>query len=418
MEYITYDRALRLVDSSIDTLNSKLNGHCEQVSYVLYKLLLQQNERDEKFLLKMCITAYLHDIGCYKTEDMAKITEFEFVNSHAHAIYGYLFLKNFFNDEIDLQAIKYHHLNWSDYHKIDSNISKYANLLFLADRIAISSYDKEKCLEKIKSAKNTLFNPEYVDIFLETEKQHNILNHLQTGLYKAEIRSFLSKFFVNKDKIEYFAQLMCYAIDFHSYTTVDHSILVSCISKKLATKFNYNDEEIKKICVAASLHDIGKLVIPTEILEKPEKLTAEEYEVMKYHAIAGYDILSNLGIAEIRDIGSLHHEKLDGSGYPFGLKENEISFNLRLVTVADIAAALIAKRSYKDPMSKDKVIALLREMACEGKIDKYITEIFFQNYDDIMEQVQENIGIHNKFISQIDELYEKEHSDLCTKINK
>lgn len=384
MKYITYDRALRLIDKTANALVMKLDGHVEQVAYIVYKMLVNNGENDPNLLLKMCMTAYFHDFGCYKTEDVLNLAKFEIINPHAHAIYGYVFLKNFFNDEIDLDIIKYHHMNWCDYDKINYDIPSYANLLFLADRIAIQSANTAECISIIKENSGKLFNPAYVQLFLKTENKYNILNKLQSGLYKIEIRSFLSKYFLNTSQIEHFANLMCFTIDFHSNITVYHSILVASISKSLANLYSLNINEIKKITIAASLHDIGKLLIPISILEKPGKLTSDEYEIMKYHAIAGYDILSDFGMDEIRDIGALHHEKMDGSGYPFGLYGNDIPYYTRLVTIADIASALITKRSYKDSMSKEKVIEIMNKMVISNKIDSSITKVFISNYDKIV----------------------------------
>ena len=93
--------------------------------------------------------------------------------------------------------------------------------------------------------------------------------------------------------------------------------------------------------------------IPTEILEKPDKLTTDEFEIMKQHCIIGYNILSDLNIDDIRDIATFHHEKLDGSGYPFGLKTKDLSPEARIVAISDILSALIGSRSYKEGFPKE-----------------------------------------------------------------
>jgi HD-GYP domain-containing protein (c-di-GMP phosphodiesterase class II) len=99
-------------------------------------------------------------------------------------------------------------------------------------------------------------------------------------------------------------------------------------------------------------------------------------------------ILSELNIDDIRDIGTLHHEKLDGTGYPFGLKEEEITVEMRIVTIADIISALLGVRSYKEEFNKDKAIRILEYMVDSNKIDSKIVNLFINNYDFIINEAQ------------------------------
>lgn len=123
-----------------------------------------------------------------------------------------------------------------------------------------------------------------------------------------------------------------------------------CIYNVQAIKilwWRYSDEEILRMTTLAVFHDIGVYKV-----EEMDRLTKEEYELIKGHTIVGYNILSNMGIDDIRDIAILHHERLNGTGYPFGLKDDQISKEARIVAVADILSALIGKRSYKDEFLK------------------------------------------------------------------
>ncbi|HEY5524640.1 MAG TPA: HD domain-containing phosphohydrolase, partial [Clostridium sp.] len=165
-----------------------------------------------------------------------------------------------------------------------------------------------------------------------------------------------------------------------------HTILVEAISFQLAKLCGFDDEKLTKIKIAAALHDIGKMSIPIKILEKPSKLTSDEFEIMKRHCIIGYNILSDLNIDDIRDIASFHHEKLDGSGYPFGLKAKDLSTEARIVAISDILSALIGSRSYKESFPKEKTISILKNMVKYGKIDFDLVELVINNYDFIISE--------------------------------
>lgn len=210
------------------------------------------------------------------------------------------------------------------------------------------------------------------------------------------------------------AKMMCYAIDFSSTVTVTHIILVTAIAKKLAQLYFLPDDETENIVQASALHDIGKLIVPVNILEKPGKLTEAEFQIMKYHAATGYDILSTLGLEHLRDIGSLHHEKLDGSGYPFGLKGDQIPFAARLVTVVDILAALLARRSYKEAMDKDTICSILNEMVDQNQIDANIVAKVIENFDEIVDHAKVEADPILFLYESLNDEYEKELEGILT----
>ena len=150
------------------------------------------------------------------------------------------------------------------------------------------------------------------------------------------------------------------------------------------------DEYISDVVNSAPLHDVGKIQVPDAILNKPGRLTDEEFEVMKKHTIAGHDIITqaielvpNSGyLAEARNLAGYHHEKWDGTGYPYGRKAEEIPLSARIMAVADVFDALVSRRSYKEPMPFDKAMDIIREGA--GKhFDPVIVEAFLNAEEEV-----------------------------------
>ncbi len=171
-----------------------------------------------------------------------------------------------------------------------------------------------------------------------------------------------------------------------SKETGDHVKRVAEYSKLLALKHGLSPEESEQIKMASPMHDIGKVGIPDNILNKPGKLSEEEFEIMKTHAQLGHDMLKNsqqplLKMAAI--ISNEHHEKWNGSGYPRGLKGKEIHIYGRITAIADVFDALGHDRVYKKAWPLEKILELFREE--QGKhFDPELVDLFMDNLDEFL----------------------------------
>ena len=164
------------------------------------------------------------------------------------------------------------------------------------------------------------------------------------------------------------------------------------IANALADKYELNDSYIEHIFMFAPLHDIGKIVIPDNILLKPGPLNEDERSIMQTHVTKGRkmidDILENFGLVNfehvdvLRNIAEFHHEAMDGTGYPMGIKGDEIPLEARIIAVADVFDALTSVRSYKEAWSNEKAIETLRELAGES-LDKDCVYALVQNIDQV-----------------------------------
>lgn len=172
-----------------------------------------------------------------------------------------------------------------------------------------------------------------------------------------------------------------------SKETGNHVKRVAEYSRLLALLWGMNKKDANNLLIASPMHDIGKVGIPDSILKKEGKLTNDEFEIMKEHAIIGYNILkdSNREILKAAAIvAKEHHEKWDGSGYPFGLKGEEIHIYGRITAIADVFDALGSERCYKKAWEDEKIFELLNQQ--KGKhFDPYLIELFFCHIDKFFE---------------------------------
>jgi response regulator RpfG family c-di-GMP phosphodiesterase len=171
-----------------------------------------------------------------------------------------------------------------------------------------------------------------------------------------------------------------------SNETGKHVKRVALYSKLLAQAYGLSKQEVENIYVASPMHDIGKMAIPDDILKKPGKLTDDEMRIMQGHAEIGFDMLksSKRNIMKMSAIiAQEHHEKYDGSGYPKGLKGEQISIVGRIVALADVFDALGSRRVYKDKWNIDTILEFIQNE--KGKhFDPKIVDLFFENLDEIL----------------------------------
>ncbi|WP_082470014.1 HD domain-containing phosphohydrolase [Methylobacterium sp. Leaf86] len=157
--------------------------------------------------------------------------------------------------------------------------------------------------------------------------------------------------------------------------THQHSLLVAGLASSFATTLGLSTADRHHLAKAALLHDIGKVQVPAHILNKPDKLTADETSVMRTHAEKGHAMLLWQGFDEsLLAVVRSHHEMLDGSGYPDKLMGSYIPDLVRLVTICDVYGALIERRPYRSPMSSQEAYAILVKM--KGRIDPDLVEAF------------------------------------------
>lgn len=269
----------------------------------------------------------------------------------------------------------------SKYKKIKNSIRNILESLqrtneLISKNTIVDFYECEIEIPELKTLQNELKNMSlnFSKIF---EKQKKISKEYEKILEQLEITHeiLLSR---NIQLISALAE----AVEIKDSATGNHSKKVVELSLEIARVLGINDEdELETIRYGAILHDIGKIGIPESILNKPSKLTPEEFEIMKKHTIFGEKIIKSVpGFDLVADIIRHHHENYDGSGYPDGLVGEESSLRTQIVSIADVFTALTEDRPYRKALRINEAIELIKSMV-GTKFSKQIFDAFLKALD-------------------------------------
>ncbi|TMP81495.1 phosphodiesterase [Pseudoalteromonas phenolica] len=195
-------------------------------------------------------------------------------------------------------------------------------------------------------------------------------NPIDVDSFKEVATSFIDSIFRNQDALSCIAM-----IKQKDAYLLEHSINVATLITIFAKHLRLDREIIEELATGALLHDIGKIKVDDAVLNKPGKLSDNEFEHMKQHAQFSYDIVTEAGLSEIScEVAGFHHERLDGSGYPNGLSNNEISQFVRMASIVDVFDALTAERVYKKALTPIQAFKILRENSPQHYDEKLLNE--------------------------------------------
>jgi HD-GYP domain-containing protein (c-di-GMP phosphodiesterase class II) len=387
-----YDLLICLTNA-IDLISPQVADHHQQVAYLAFKLgeQLDLSSEEKKELL---LAGLLHDIGALSLDERLELIEAEPPTSQNHAFRGAQLIEGFnpFSNVSDI--IRYHHLHWNNGEGATFKGQKvpYAShILHLADRIAVLIDRNHDVIGQIKdiraiisAQKNTTFAPELVDAFIDMSIHEYIWLDL---IYKPllHILPDITSFGIVEltlDEVIDLTKIFASIIDFRSPFTANHSVGVAKTVEKLAELAGFSEDECKMMLIAGYLHDLGKLAVKKEVLEKPGKLNAEEFNSIRSHTFYTFRLLQAIkGMETINKWASFHHEKLNGKGYPFHLNNKSIFLGSRIMAVADIFTAITEDRPYREGMSKEKTIEVLYSLVEDKSICPYVVSILMDNFE-------------------------------------
>lgn len=395
-KYIDNENILGLIRRSCNYVDDRLMDHGYRVACMVSQLLEPMDGYNAGEKRDICLLAMLHDIGAYKTEEIAEMVRFETQNIWEHSIYSALFLRYFSPLAKWSDVVLYHHMPWEslkDRADVSDENKELAQMIHITDRIDIymesESADPIRCAASLELGRGTRFSPRILDLVLSgnllRSAADTVLNaSAEEGGTPPCLRCICELPFSQEDINGYLIMLI-FLIDFRSRYTVTHTITTTTISYQLAKRSGLSGEELSQIVCGALLHDLGKIGIPVEILEFPGKLSPQAMNIMRTHINLTEQIFDGDIEDSIQKISLRHHEKLDGSGYPRGLTAKDLSVSQRIVAIADIVSALAGTRSYKKSYSKERIVGILEQMRDSGSIDRTIVDLMIAEFDEIMD---------------------------------
>ncbi len=354
-------------------------------------------------LKNLFIAALFHDLGALSPDEKVSLYKGEAANLDEHCLRGERLLQTVPIFEPCAKIVRCHHRHWRDWSEpIENELVLQSQILFLAgtlerfiNRDQYILYQSNELTSMMSSLSDNQIHPLVVDLLKYVGQREDFwLDITSPRLYSLLLhRAPCRGIEVELDQLIIISQFVRNLIDFRSKFTVTHSAGVSAAASMIASLFGLTELETESMTVAGNLHDLGKMAIPNSILEKGAKLTDEEFALMRQHTYLTYMVLSSIGgIRQITEWAALHHERLDGSGYPFHLSSKKLGIGSRIVSIADIFTALAEDRPYRQAMNKNDAMSILKDLGNRRLLDINIIEVLDANYEQIhwlMSEAQE-----------------------------
>ncbi len=390
---------------ALDLLHPEISDHHLRVAYIASclaeELGLTPAEKQD-----VLIGGALHDVGAISSPVMTSLFDHALAhyrlgdaNSpddlHKHGEEGYILTRDFPPFAQAASAIRFHHANW-DFGRgkefAGEPIPLASHILHLADRIAVLPDANRNILEQAAEIRKTVgtdsgrqFSPEIVAAFDEISTRESFWLDIACQHKEPIIRSRFGDWEIGLDleTLEQLGKVFGRIIDYRSPFTATHSSGVAATGEALAQRLGIPFTERKLLRVAGYLHDIGKLTVPIEIIEKPGKLTSEEMLIVKQHSYHTHRILSMVpGLETVNIWASLHHERLDGKGYPF--RPREIPLGSRIIAVADVFTAITEDRPYRKGMDRVQALNVLDQLVIDRAIDGDIVDALRADFGELL----------------------------------
>ena len=394
---INLQELLLCISNAQDLMSPNLSNHHQQVAYLAFRLAEQVNLPIEE-QKDVYLAGLVHDIGSLSVHERLEIIENEPLTINSHAFKGAKLLNQFKPLQGSMSIIKFHHLPWNNgkgrvYR--GENVPLASHILHLADRIcALLRPDRNiitqlpEILSIIMEKSNTVFEPSLVEAFFGLiTKEYVWLDLISRSPIKMIPNiGLLNILDLEIDDIIDLTSIFSQIIDFSSSFTARHSAGVAKTAEYLAKLIGFSPYECKMMLIAGHLHDLGKIAISNDIIEKPDMLNENEFNEIRAHSYYTYHLLEP--IAQFKTINtwaSYHHERLDGEGYPFHIKGDNLPLGSRIMAVADVFTAITENRPYRDGMEDDRAKQVLHDMVASHALDGNVVLLLVDHYQTINE---------------------------------
>ena len=388
---------INCLSDTIDLVSPQLANHHKRVGLIAYALACQLG-LPEMESMDLHFAGNLHDIGALSLTDRVRLQQFEVGESHHHAETGALLLEMFSPLARLGELVRFHHVQWADGAgevQRGREVPLGSHILHLADRISvlIGSMDGihllvrvPDILARVEKASGGMFSPSLVEAFRDLSRKESFwLGLAFPGHNQAlERQGHFRIFKLDTNGILGLSRLFARIIDFRSRFTATHSSGVAASAEALARLSGRPLAECAQMRIAGLLHDLGKLAVPAELLEKPVGLSADERALIRCHTYFTRRALENIhSFASITAWGANHHERIDGKGYPNHIGGDELSHGSRIMAVSDVFTALTENRPYRAGLDRSSTQKILNSMVSQSALDPDIVNLLMHNFDEL-----------------------------------
>jgi putative nucleotidyltransferase with HDIG domain len=395
LQHVDIHNAITALTCALDLVGVDEVRHGKRVA-VIARAIAQHLKWPELECLSILYAGMLHDCGVSRIHEHHKLTEtLEWDGAEDHCIRGAAYLSAC-QPLAHLSAeIRYHHTRWEKLLEspIDYHLCLRANLLYLADRIDMLQSpflnsgqiltEYPAIIAQIKTLSGVLFAPELVNAFAEIADVEAFWLAMEPEYLDEDLRrigSHIPSTLLDIPALKELARLFSRVVDAKSPYTDEHSHRVAQIARQLAMDFGIEGYELEQVEIAGLLHDIGKLRVSEDIIDKPGGLTPDERATMHRHSYDTFRILQRVfDDSKIPVWAGFHHETLNGDGYPFKNDNKELDLECRIIAVADIFQALAQERPYRHTMSLEYILNNLQERVATGHLDAKVVAKLSEN---------------------------------------
>lgn len=384
---IEMTKLLNILSFSLDCVENEIiktaRNHGKRVA-VLTNLMAKEAGYSQDVLYALTQSAVLHDCALaeYLKDELSRENKsLDETNMYEHCVAGEKMMSKLPFYHLVRGTVLFHHERADGKGALgltEGMVPLYAQLIHTADAVdvkfSLDSMDREKfdaIRDWLNEERGSTISDKSADLFIKAIDFESLMSI--TGDHCREVVRIMIPELSDNLPIEALREVSSFfakITDYKSNFTWRHSIGIAEKAESMGKYYHYDKEECDKLYIAGALHDIGKLLISNDILEKPGKLSNTEYKEIQNHAVGTWKLLSSVGgLEEISSWASLHHEKLDGSGYPFGYKADKLGKNERLLACLDIYQALVEQRPYKAGLSHNEAMAILYKMGASGQLD-------------------------------------------------
>jgi len=382
----------------IDQVHSVYHLQHVQVAYICLRLA-EAIGLSEDAKMSLLYGALLRDLGVLSLRERHSLHQTDLPSQLQHSRFASVLLSRYAPFQSVAVLIENHHRSFQDTDSYSDEERLLINILFFSD-ILVRRITKSQTLRSVLPdmkdlihSSPTFFHPAVTHAFLALSIQDAFWFSLEKIVVEPALLSLIPRLDgVALDEFAKLSETIQYFVDFRSEFTILHSSGVTAVAEKLAVLKGCSAEDCLKVRVAGHLHDLGKFATPAEVLEKPVQLSIDEFALVKAHPFFTHVALKDVkGLEVISEIAGYHHERLSGTGYPYGLSAKDLRIEARIMAVADVFAAITEERPYRDARSGEVAVQILEGKAAEGKLDAEIVGLVARHLKDLCDYKNEQL---------------------------